>query len=192
MAPRKYTLGRRAGTAEETRRRIVEATYHLHGAKGIAATSLRDIAQRADVALGTVYNHFPTYDDVIVACGELTWELLRPPTPAIFEGIQERPKRIRTLVREVFAFYLRFPKFGRARAERYAFTALDEGFKQEEVGRRGMIEAAFAGKRISPRAKALAFALLDFTTYENLLGSGLSHTAAVDEITTTLLERTRP
>lgn len=189
--PRRYTLGRRAGTAEETKRRIVEATYQLHGEKGIAATSLRDIARRADVALGTVSNHFPTYDDVIIACGELTWELLRPPTPSIFEGIEERPKRIRTLVREVFAFYVRFPKFGRARAERHAFTALDEGFKQEEEGRRALIEAAFAGPRGSRRAKALAFALIDFTTYENLLGSGLSHSAAVEEITTTLLERTR-
>ena len=47
MSPRRYTLGRRALTAEETRRRIVEATYQLHDEKGIAATSLRDIARRA-------------------------------------------------------------------------------------------------------------------------------------------------
>ena len=61
--PRKYDLGRRAAAAEQTRRRIVDATVALHAEQGIVATTYKDIAQRADVGVGTVYNHFPTVDD---------------------------------------------------------------------------------------------------------------------------------
>jgi AcrR family transcriptional regulator len=190
MSPRQYRMGRRAESADQTRRRIVEATIQLHGEKGIAATTLRDIARRADVALGTVYNHFPTYDDVITACGALTWELLKPPTIDIMKGVEDPQRRIALLVRELFSFYARYPKFGRARSERHLFNALDEGFRQEEKARTAMIDAAFRGTGAGKRTKALAFALLDFSAYENMLRSGLSHAAAVDEVTTLLLERT--
>jgi len=49
MAPRRYQMDRRAGAAEHTRRKIVEATYSLHAEKGVAATTFRDISTRADV-----------------------------------------------------------------------------------------------------------------------------------------------
>lgn len=38
--------------------RIVEATLKLHGQKGIFGTTWQEIAQEADVAIGTVYKHF--------------------------------------------------------------------------------------------------------------------------------------
>ena len=60
---RKYTLGRRGEAAEETRRRIVEATFALHAEQGVAATTMTQIAERAGVSVGTVYHHFATYDD---------------------------------------------------------------------------------------------------------------------------------
>jgi AcrR family transcriptional regulator len=63
MAPRKYDLGKRAEAVEETRRRIIQATFELHGEKGVVATSMQDVAERADVALRTVYYHYPTVDD---------------------------------------------------------------------------------------------------------------------------------
>jgi len=65
--PRKYHQEKRSATAEETRQRIVDATVALHAEKGIVATSVKDIAARADVGVGTVYHHFPTYDDVVRA-----------------------------------------------------------------------------------------------------------------------------
>ena len=71
MSPRRYAMETRAKTAEDTRRRIVEATYALHAERGIADTTMKDIAERADVGLGTVYHHFPTYDDAVRACGAI-------------------------------------------------------------------------------------------------------------------------
>ena len=58
MSPRRYRLERRAETAGETRRRLVDATFALHGERGISATTMSDIAARAGVSVGSVYHHF--------------------------------------------------------------------------------------------------------------------------------------
>mgnify|MGYP003455060942 CR=1 FL=1 len=83
MAPRKYDLGKRADAVEETRRRIIQATFELHAEKGVVATSMQDVAERADVALRTVYHHYPTIDDLVAGCGKKVMALLAQPTPAI-------------------------------------------------------------------------------------------------------------
>ena len=54
MTPRSYNLGKRVALKEQTRHRIVEATFKLHSEKGVVATSMQDIADRADVALHTL------------------------------------------------------------------------------------------------------------------------------------------
>src|SRR5712691_11735978 len=105
MAPRRYRMSRRAASSEETRRRIVEATYALHEEKGVAATTFRDISERADVGIGTIYQHFPTYEHVIDACGKHAFAVMRPPHPDIFEGTTGFEERVRLLVRELFALY---------------------------------------------------------------------------------------
>lgn len=43
---------------ERTRQAIMEAAYQLFLEKGYAATSMRQIAERAGLALGSIYNHF--------------------------------------------------------------------------------------------------------------------------------------
>jgi len=89
MSPRKYDLGRRAELAEATRRRIVEATFDLHGEKGITATTYKDIAERADVSLATVYRHFPRYDDVVMACGALSLSRMPVRDAAALQGVDD-------------------------------------------------------------------------------------------------------
>src|ERR1700732_4503744 len=83
MAPRQYVMNRRAGASEATRQRVIEAAVALHGERGAAATRWTDIAERADVALGTVYRYFPGYDELIPACTGHGLSTLRPPTPEI-------------------------------------------------------------------------------------------------------------
>ena len=46
---RPYRLKQRAETADETRRRLVQATFALHSEQGIAATTMKQIADRAGV-----------------------------------------------------------------------------------------------------------------------------------------------
>ena len=52
---------------ERTRRAIVDAAYALIVQQGYAATSMRQIADGAGLALGGIYNHFPSKAEVFRA-----------------------------------------------------------------------------------------------------------------------------
>jgi len=56
-----------ATKGERTRAAIVEAAYHLFLCNGYHGTSMRDIAEAAGIALGGIYNHFGTKEDIYVA-----------------------------------------------------------------------------------------------------------------------------
>ncbi len=68
MSPRHYDRSLRDRSREDTRRKIVEAAFRLHARHGGLATSYAMIAREADVSVPTVYNHFPTRDDLFAAC----------------------------------------------------------------------------------------------------------------------------
>src|SRR4051812_25790653 len=108
MSPREYNLGRRAEAAEETRRRIVQATYDLHAEQGIAATTMKQIASRADVAIGTVYHHFPTYDDAVAACGAFSMERHPLPDPGAILAAGGLDARVRAFVQAMAAWHQAF------------------------------------------------------------------------------------
>src|SRR4030067_128367 len=52
---------------ERTNRAILEAAYGLFIEQGYAATSMRQIAEKAGLALGGIYNHFSSKDEVFQA-----------------------------------------------------------------------------------------------------------------------------
>ena len=53
--------------AEDTRRRIYEAALELFREKGFEQTTMRDIAAKADVALGGAYYYFSSKDAIVLA-----------------------------------------------------------------------------------------------------------------------------
>ncbi len=179
MSTRAYQMRRRTESAQDTRQRIVRAAYELHSEKGIAATSMRDIAERANVAVGSVYHHFPRYDDVVQACGAYTVDLTRPPTPALLDGAQTHQDRLQVLVQSVFDFYARFEGLERIRADRAQFAALAEFLDTEQSNRRAMLRHALAPRRPGKPAIALAMAMLDVAFYRSLIAEGLAHAKAV-------------
>lgn len=171
----------RGDSAEQTRQRIVRATYELHAEKGIAATSARDIAARANVAVGSVYHHFPTNDDVLEACGAYTLELARPPDPEIFRAADTPGERVPLLVDALYSFYARFPGLERVRADRDKFPLLEKFMRFEETNRRKMLAKALMKTKVDKRRLLMAFALLDVVVYRTLITGGLSHAIAVRE-----------
>lgn len=64
-APRTYSSPLRAEQAAATRDRIVEATVALLQDNDVSSFSMQDVADRAGVAVRTVYRAFPTKDDLI-------------------------------------------------------------------------------------------------------------------------------
>ena len=179
---RGYRLGRRAETADETRRRIVEATFALHSERGIADTSMKDIAARAGVSVGTVYHHFPTYPDAIAACGAHTAEAVPAPTEAILEGAQDRPERVERLVAALLDYYERVPALASVRRDRHIAPALEE-FADHEARNRLRLAALAIGARSRDRSAAVVAALVDLDVYCALRRQGLNSRQAADQIT---------
>ena len=175
---RRYKLGRRAETAGETKRRIVEATFALHSELGIAETSMKDIAERAGVSIGTVYHHFPSYTDAVIACGAYVAANRPAPTAAVFEGAATRRDRIARLARAVFEYYERVPALDSVRRDRHLVAELDAFAREEERNRRALAaDAVGAGGPF-----ALFAALLDIDVYRSLQRQGFGTAEAADRV----------
>jgi AcrR family transcriptional regulator len=177
---RRYRLGRRAEAAGETRQRIVEATYRLHAERGIAGTSMKDIALRAGVSIGTVYHHFPTYADAIAACGAYTAEQAPLPDSAIYHGAVSRRERIGRLVRALFDYYERVPALDSVRRDRHIAAAL-ESFAEAEAGNRRRL-AALATDAAAGTASPLIAALTDLGVYLALRREGFDTARAAEHV----------
>jgi len=68
---RPASTGRRAGNKEAIRRRIVAAALALFQSRGFDATTTKQIARRAKIAEGTVFNYFPTKEEIALSFFEL-------------------------------------------------------------------------------------------------------------------------
>jgi len=181
MAPRRYQLQRRGEAVEETRARIVRATFELHNERGVLATSMQDIAERADVALRTVYNHFPTREDIVGACGVTVRELLAAPSPAIFEGLPGVDERVRALVDAAFAMYERGARMiSVARCEQHAVRRLAEFVAADDRAHEVLVRAALRPIRARESTVREVAALTDFYVWKACTEKGLSTRQAAD------------
>lgn len=171
---RSYRQGKRGEAAEETRRRIVQATFDLHAEQGIAATTMKQIAERAGVSVGTVYHHFPTYDDAIGACGAFALSHSPFPSEAVFEGAATRAERVRRLAQASFATFAGVRAFGSVLADQEKLPVL-RGFVAEEQAVRRRL-AALAVGRDGLEAETLA-GLVDFGVYDSFRRLGVTTAA---------------
>jgi AcrR family transcriptional regulator len=78
--------GARSRSQHQRRKRIVQAAAALASRGGVEAMQMRTVAERAGVALGTLYRYFPSKMDLVVAVVSEELDLL--------EGsLQRRPPR---------------------------------------------------------------------------------------------------
>ena len=63
-APGRGRTGKRASQKEAVRKRIVDAALALFQSKGFDQTTTRQIAQKAKLAEGTIFNYFETKEDI--------------------------------------------------------------------------------------------------------------------------------
>jgi AcrR family transcriptional regulator len=83
-------------TKNATRKRIQEAARELFARQGFEATTTRDIARAARVAVGTLFNYFPTKES-IVAC------LVGEANAGVAEAFAAGPCEALSLEEELFA-----------------------------------------------------------------------------------------
>lgn len=187
---RKYELKARAESQRETRDRIARVTADLHEERGVAQTTVAEIARRAGVTRLTVYNHFADLSELLPACAA-HYEQLHP-TPD-FGSVLARGdagERVRGVLGLVYRWYRETePMYGKLFSDRASVPELDR-FLEQNVDRMldGLgadLTAGFgvrAGRR-ADRLRALIRLALDFWTWRRLTREGLEDEAAADLMT---------
>ena len=178
---RQYQLRRRAERQDETRQRIIEAAIELHQTVGPAATTVSDIAARAQVGRVTVYRHFADDLELSRACSGTYFDRHPAPDPERWAEIPDPRQRLTVALRETYAYH---------RATEAMMTHVLADARDHEVVApyhahwRAAAELLSAGwgargrrRTLLPAAIALA---LDFGTWRSLVRDhGLSDEQAV-------------
>lgn len=185
--PRPYRLGEREAQVRATRERILEAAIALYTEVGISAATMREIGARADVAPGTLRNHFPARDDLDRAMVDRLGVEVPLPDHSIFDGAHSMEERLERIIgaggvfldqaRRLYRMWLREPmltgpwletgaEYG-ARWDELMRTALGPLADDEEAMAvlRAVLEPAFfdgirAGRRSTDEASALIAAVV--------------------------------
>jgi len=185
--PRSYRLGERAIQMQATRERIVEAAIDLYAEVGISNTTMRQVGLRADVAPGTLRNHFPSRPALEEAMLEQLTAEAPLPDASLFDGAETLEDRVGRLLAaagtfidqagRLYRMWLREPmlrspwteageRYGRRWAElqRLALGSLADDDDVQAVLRAVMeppfLDAIRGGARSTGQASALIAAVL--------------------------------
>ena len=184
-------MRRRAENIGDTRRRIVEATVHLHGTLGPRATTVSAIAREAGVTRLTVYRHFPDESALYGACTALWLSRQVPPDPDAWARIDDPAQRLRAGLRDLYRFY----RGGEAMLERIRGEEADlpedsrRLLHEVDTHHREILVEAFAlsGPR-RRRVRALVGHAISFWTWRSLcVSEGLTDRQAADAMTALVL-----
>jgi AcrR family transcriptional regulator len=144
--------------------------------------------------VGTVYRHFPSLDELIPACGEISMQIVALPDPqglpSHFDRIDAPAERIERLVREAFAIYERgAPELRVIRNEPELHPSLTEAGEALEASLTALVDAAVEPFRIEPADRAVVRAMVDLGTWQALRDQGLRPAEAVDAVSLMLAAR---
>lgn len=103
---------------------LLEAAEEVAAQRGLEATSIAAIAERAGVAVGTLYNYFPDRDAMLAALFKLRRSELVPRMVAAAENTRDLPfeQRLRAYLVGVLTAFEDYRRFCRV-----AMSAADQG-----------------------------------------------------------------
>ena len=161
-------------------------TAELHQEKGVANTTVAEIARRAEVTRLTVYNHFADLSELLPACAA-HYEQLHP-TPD-FDSVLaqgDADKRTRGVLGLLYRWYRETePMYGKLFGDRASVPELDR-FLEQNIDRMldtlaDDLTAAYAVHRQrAERLHALIRVALEFWTWRRLARDGFNDAAAAD------------
>jgi AcrR family transcriptional regulator len=199
MSPRPYRLGRREAGVGETRDKVLEAARAIFSEVGFQATTLDDVAQRANVARATVYYQFESKYGLLGATIE---HVLRrsPGTERMRKALEmtDAATGMRAYIREACRFwegdYVFFRNvIGMAAIDPEAAQATDEYDQQRRDGLVWLSKRLADQGQLRPgigqkQAQDTIWLLTSFRAYSHLRGRGGLKTAKATELLTAVAE----
>ena len=192
--PRRYSMQTRQRASEEARTRIFEATLDALVASGGQQVTMQEIAERADVALRTLYNHFSNRDDLLTAAFNHHTAQTRAAIEAL--GLPDAAPE-HQLQHIVEAYYARYEQMGPRLTVLLAQQDAPELAEQIRAIRRwrrtllnGVVERARLDGRLAVSASAalaLAYTLTSHAGWQTLLDAVDGDTAAAAQTATEAL-----
>ncbi len=88
----------RTTRGKETHERIREVARSLFQEKGFDGATMREVATRADVALGAAYYYFPSKEALVLEFYTRVVEELEAKLPAVLEGRRELGERLKAVL----------------------------------------------------------------------------------------------
>jgi AcrR family transcriptional regulator len=132
---RKYELKARAESQRETRDRIARVAAELHEEKGVARTTVAEIARRAGVTRLTVYNHFADLSELLPACSAHYAAQHPPPDLEGALALEDPGERVRVALARLYGWYRETePMYGKLFSDRASVPELDR-FMEQNVDR---------------------------------------------------------
>lgn len=102
------------GKSARTRARLMDAAVEVFARQGIEAASVNEIAQAADVANGTFYNHFKDKDEIVgVVAFAIAGDVAERLDQAM-EGLEDAAERTSFATRQFIELATSAPSWGRA------------------------------------------------------------------------------
>jgi AcrR family transcriptional regulator len=103
--PRKYSMDTRSEAGALRRRRLIDATVDVLGEVGVDRLTMDMVAERADVATRTIYNHFPARQDLLSAVQAELLQAFRDTLQLKIPETGEPAERLRQFVAVLFTMY---------------------------------------------------------------------------------------
>jgi AcrR family transcriptional regulator len=103
--PRKYSMDMRGEVAALRRRRLIGATVDVLGEVGADRLTMDMVAERADTATRTIYNYFPTRQDLLSAVQAELLQAFRDTSQLEIPATGEPAERLRQFVAVLFDMY---------------------------------------------------------------------------------------
>ena len=182
---------RKEDTAER-RRRILDATIAVLAEIGADRLTVEAVAERADMATRTIYNHFATRDELIAEALGAHLAHYRENVRLEFSEEGAPPERLRQFVAILYGIYAQQGASLTTLLDHREVPAIDAQIREMRAWRRLQLERILRDAKPNLRvpltqAVALAYVMTHHSVWAELIDSGLTPAKAV-AVTTSALD----
>jgi AcrR family transcriptional regulator len=190
--PRRYSMDSRQEETAARRRRLLDAAISVLQQAGADRLTMEAVAERADTATRTLYNHFSSREELIAAALDLLLQQARDSLYLSPPDDGDPAERLRRFVGLVYDIYARQGDSLSTLLDHRDDPRTGPQITEMRQTRRGHLDDILQDPHATlllpfPQAAALAFVLTSHETWKALVTeSGLTQAAALAVVTTTL------